>query len=75
MKPIVYGLQEKYSDRINFALFELSDPDTLFIKKDLGLQSVPHFFLLDSQGNILKQWIGPVAGGVLSQAFESALSQ
>lgn len=75
MAPIVHGLESEYSDRIIFVYLDIDDPATNAFKQELGYFVQPHFFLLDGQGNVLKQWTGPVSAQELIQAFDSALAQ
>lgn len=74
MKPIVHGLEARYSDRIGFVYLNVEDPNTDALKQDLGFRYMPYFVLLDGDGNILQQWAGLVTEADFVAAFESALN-
>jgi hypothetical protein len=44
MKPIVHGLEAKYSDKIGFVYLDIDDPNTAKLKTELGYIGQPHFF-------------------------------
>lgn len=73
MRPIVHGLQAEYQDRVQFTYLDMDDPAADALKRQLGFQWRPHFFLLDDQGQILKQWIGLVDEAELRGALEGVL--
>ena len=73
MKSIVHGLEARYSDRMVFTYLDIDDPATAPIKAALGYRVQPHFFLLDGQGNVLKQWLGFVEELDFVNAFDAAL--
>jgi len=71
MAPIVHGLEARYSERIRFTFLDIDDPANQEAMRDLGYIGRPHFYLLDSDGNILKQWLGNVP----VEDFETAFAQ
>lgn len=73
MAPIVHGLEAEYADRMNFVYLDIDDPATDSFKGALGYRYQPHFFLLDGEGNILRQWLGFVPEEEFRQNFISAL--
>jgi len=73
MRPIVYGLDLKYHDQVNFIYLDIADPNTLALRRELGLFSTPHFFLLDPSGEIISQWIGVVSGNDMEKAIQDAI--
>jgi thiol-disulfide isomerase/thioredoxin len=75
MAPIVHPLEQSYSDRMNFLFLDIDDPANKAFKTKLGFRFEPHFFLLDSQGNIMKQWVGYVRTQEFVDAFEEALKK
>ena len=75
MAPIVHGLQDQYGSRMNFVYLDIDDPANSYFKRELGFRMEPHFFLLDPQGNILRQWIGYVSREEFISAFNAALGQ
>jgi thioredoxin-related protein len=58
MKPIVHGLEAKYSDRINFVYLDIDDPNTAGLKTDLNYIGQPQYILVDGDGKIIQQWLG-----------------
>ena len=69
----MHGLEAQYSGQINFVYLDIDDPSNDGFKRQLGYQYQPHLFLLDSQGNIVQKWLGPVTEQQLTQAFEAVL--
>ena len=73
MAPMMYGLESGYGTRINFIYLDIDDPATKRFKDQLRYRMQPHFFLLDENGSIIKQWQGYVEEQDLIAAFEAAL--
>ena len=71
MAPIVHGLESEYSGRVNFVYLDVDDPDTSKFKKELGYRYQPHFMLIDGEGKVLQQWLGPVSAEDFRAAFDS----
>lgn len=69
MAPIVHGLEAKYSNRIKFIYLDIDDPANQQAMRDLGYIGRPHFFLLDTDGNVLGQWLGYVPVEDFERAF------
>jgi len=68
---MVHGLQAKYEDKIQFTYLDIDDPNTRGFKQALGYRVQPHFFLLDANGKIVKEWLGFVQESDLVTAFEA----
>ena len=73
MAPIVHGLEAEYADRMNFVFLDVDDKANSDILSFLGFVSQPQFFLVDGQGNILQQWVGPVSTEDFKSAFDTYL--
>jgi thiol-disulfide isomerase/thioredoxin len=71
--PLVLGLEEAFGDRMNFVYLDIDDPANAKFKEQLGFQMQPQFFLLDKQGNVVKQWTSSVQEAELRATIESAL--
>ena len=71
----MHGLATEYSDRINFTYLDIDDPENDQFKTALEYRYQPHFFLLDAEGNKIREWLGPVKRDELVAAFEESLSQ
>jgi hypothetical protein len=67
---VVHGLEVEYYLDIDFVYLDIDDPRTNEFKSLLGYAYQPHLFLLDGQGNIIQQWIGPVSESELRTAFD-----
>jgi len=73
MAPIVHGLEVEYFDKINFVYLDVDDGANASFLKQLGYRYQPHFMLIDGQGAVLKQWLGPVEAEDFRAAFDSKL--
>lgn len=71
----MHGLESEYSDRVKFTYLDIDDPATVVFKRELGFHVQPHFFLLDGEGNILKQWFVPASAEEFVLEFEAVLGQ
>lgn len=69
----MHGLEAEYADRIIFSYLDIDDPANDEFKQQLGYRYQPHLFLLDADGNVLDQWVGPVKREELEMAFQDAL--
>ncbi|MBS1250779.1 MAG: hypothetical protein MAG431_02375 [Chloroflexi bacterium] len=75
MAPIVHGLEAEFDGQIEFVYLDVDDAKTKDFKNQLGYRYQPHFFLLDGEGNVLMQWLGPVTEEDFRSAFAAALGQ
>jgi thiol-disulfide isomerase/thioredoxin len=75
MAPILHGLEDQYGAQMNFIYLDIDDPANTYFKCELGFRMEPHFFLLDPQGKVLRQWIGYVNREQFIPAFDAALGQ
>ena len=71
----MHGLEVEYYDKINFVYLDIDDPANDDFKKELKFRYQPQLFLLDGNGEILYQWIGPIPREEFVAAFEDVLSQ
>ena len=74
MKPIVDGLEAQYGNEIEFVYYNIDDPASKEAKEQFGYRVQPHFFLVDTNGEIVTQWVGPVEEAVLEEAFAGVLN-
>lgn len=74
MAPLVHALESQYAERMNFIYLDIDDPANALFKEELGYRSQPHFFLLDRDGNDLREWQGYVSVQELQSAIEGALN-
>ena len=75
MAPVVHGLEAEYFGRIGFVYLDVYSGDAIVedIMRELGYQYHPHFVLIDGDGNVIRQWLGPVGEADLVDAFLAAL--
>jgi thiol-disulfide isomerase/thioredoxin len=73
MAPVVLGLETAYGDKMYFVYLDIDNPATAKFQEQLGFQMQPQFFLLDEQGNVIKQWSGSVDETELRAAIDAAL--
>jgi thioredoxin-like negative regulator of GroEL len=71
MAPMVHGLEAKYAGKVKFVYLDIDDPANQATKREFGFGYQPEFYLLDSQGNLLKKFAGPVP----QEQFESVFAQ
>ena len=69
----MHGLEAEYASQVNFVYLDIDDPATDQFKADLGYRYQPHIFLLDAQGSVLNEWIGPVSRDELLVALDEAV--
>jgi len=74
MVPIVHGLEARYQDRIAFVYLDTDDPRVARWMDELQFIERPHFFLLDADGKIVDQWVGPIAERAFTGAFDKLLA-
>ena len=69
----MHGLEVEYADRVNFVYLDVDDPANSEFLNELGYRYQPHFFIIDGQGAVLQQWLGPVGAEDFRTAFDSYL--
>lgn len=69
MAPVVNTLKDQYGEQVNFVFLDIDDPATRPLKQALHFRLEPHYFLLDAQGKVLKEW----QGYVTQQSFQTWL--
>jgi len=74
MGSIVSQVEALYHGKVNFIYLDIDNPANLYFMNKLGFKTEPHFFLLDREGNILKQWIGYVTIDQLITEIDRALA-
>lgn len=65
----MHGLEAEYYGKINFVYLDVDDSANAEYLKQLGYRNQPHFFLIDGEGTVLQQWLGPVAADDFRIAF------
>lgn len=70
----MHGLEVEYYDRINFVYLDVDDPANESLKDDFEFRYQPQLVLLDGEGQVVQQWIGPISREEFMEAFEIVLS-
>lgn len=70
---MVDGLEREYGEQIEFVYLNIDDPSTAAAKEKYGYRYQPHFFLVDANGEVVQEWLGPVKREQFVQAFEMVL--
>jgi thioredoxin-like negative regulator of GroEL len=73
MAPIVKGIESEYRGEVGFVYLDIDNPATRLLRAQLHFHTVPHFFLLDERGKILKEWVGYISYEKLRQAIDGAI--
>lgn len=72
MKPVVDGLSKKHAGTTEFRLLNVeSDKDAVALANTLGVQYVPTFLFVDSNGVIAQQKVGEMTEGDIVAALGS----
>jgi thiol-disulfide isomerase/thioredoxin len=71
--PIVHGLEADYGDQVNFVYLDIDDSANDDFKQALGYRYQPHILLLDEEGEVLSQWVGPITKEDLESSILSHL--
>ncbi len=70
---MVHGLENQYSDQIDFEYVNIDNPDAAAAKKQYGFRVQPHLFLVDGDGEIVQEWVGFVTQDELEDGFTQVL--
>jgi thioredoxin-like negative regulator of GroEL len=73
MMPIVHGLEQRYDGQIEFVYLDTDDPAVAPFMEEMEMIARPHFYLLDAQGNIVDQWLGPIKEEQFVRVFDELL--
>ena len=71
----MHGLEVEYFDRINFIYLDVDDPANENFKEQFGFRYQPQMILLDGEGQVVQQWIGPIPKEEFVTAFEAILAE
>jgi hypothetical protein len=71
----VHGLEAEYYGKINFIYLDVDDPATQTYKEQFRFIYQPQLVLLDGNGEVVEQWIGPQPREEFVRAFEEILSE
>ena len=73
LAPVILGIESQYIDRVNFIYLDVDDPGTDTLKSNLNYRLIarPRLYLLDPQGNLLRDWTGYVPREELQNAIDT----
>lgn len=72
MKPLVEGLEKQYQGKVEFRKLNVEkDPAGVELANSLGVQYVPTFVFVNSDGVIAKQVVGEQTEAQLTAALDS----
>lgn len=70
MRPVVYGLKQKYSNQIKFADLDYTDKTNQALIQQFKVNVHPFFVLVDGKGNQIKRWVGVTAENELDESLK-----
>jgi len=70
----VYRIFEEYSDQVEFIHLDFDQPEQQQAARDLDMRSRSTYVLLDGEGNVVRQWIGPIQEGTMLAQMEALLA-
>jgi len=72
MKPLVEGLEKQYADKVEFRRLNVeTDQAGVELANKLGVQYVPTFLFVNSDGVIAKQIVGEQTKAQLQQTIDT----
>jgi thioredoxin-like negative regulator of GroEL len=74
MRPVVNGLQDDYTGRIEFQVFAQLDKEAAGndLATQHGVSAVPTMMLVAPDGKEIRRWVGTQPRETISAAFEQA---
>ena len=73
MKPIVHGLERKYSGRVDFLYLNTGDATTRAAQSQLGFKTTPHIILVHRDGAKFREWTGLPSEAELTAGLDDLL--
>jgi hypothetical protein len=73
MAPVVHGLEQEYTGRIDFLYLNVADVRNDSARRALGFTSTPHFFFRRADGTTVTVMQGVVPGDSVRRALEALL--
>ena len=68
---MVLALEKEYSDKINFIVVDIDDPQGQTLAQQFDIYYIPAFFVLDQQGHITYNATDPQSKNTLENALDS----
>ncbi|MGH7663576.1 MAG: hypothetical protein ACRENI_04670 [Gemmatimonadaceae bacterium] len=73
MAPVVHGLEQQYTGRVDFLYLNVAEARNDSAKRALGFRATPHFFFLRADGSPVSVMQGIVPADSLRRALDSLL--
>ena len=73
MAPVVHGLEQEYTGRIDFLYLNVAEARNDSAKRALGFTSTPHFFFRSADGSTVTAMQGIVPGDSVRRALNALL--
>lgn len=67
----MHGLQNQFGDHIDFIYLNIDLPATLPLRERFNIVQRTSYVLIDSAGNILQRWYGPLDETVMAEYLTS----
>ena len=67
-------LEETYKDQIDFIHVNFDNPEAAEVFRTYGVTNRSHYYLLDAEGTILYQWIGPLREDEVATEIDNLLA-
>ena len=71
--PVVNGLQSRYEDQVDFFHIDWDEPDSDPVIAHFGVLRRSTYILIDPQGSVLAQWVGPLNLSAVAAQIDQAL--
>jgi thioredoxin-like negative regulator of GroEL len=74
MAPVVHGLEQQYTGRVDFLYLNVAETRNADAKRALGFTSTPHFFFLRRDGSPVREMQGVLPADSLRRALDALLA-
>ncbi|MHB8171491.1 MAG: cytochrome c biogenesis protein CcdA [Thermincolia bacterium] len=71
MEPVMLALEKKFSDKINFIIVDIDDPQGKQLAEQFKIYYIPAFFVIDPQGQVVYDAEGAQSKETLEKAIGS----
>lgn len=71
--PILYLLETRYGDRVNFVYLDIEDPANDLYTKLIGDKLPPVIYLIAADGSVIREWNGLISLEELEEGLQSVL--
>ena len=72
LNPLLKQMEAKWGDKVNFVYLNVDDPmNSNHLQRLSRLKVVPEVILLNGNGEVIKDWVGPPSEADLTSALEN----